>query len=79
MFGAVQPLTVEQTRRLRGPTADVRAHVALRPWLRRAVAVRLEDPDDDTPYWLVGTTRPEALATALERARVSAGGRGPSS
>ena len=69
VLGAVRALDREQTRRLRGPEADVRAYVAVRPWLSRAVQVQLEDPDDDTPYWLVGSRRPEALATALEQAR----------
>lgn len=76
VLGAVQVLEPEGVRRLRGPAADVRAHVAARPWLRRAVAVRIEDPDDDTPYWLVSTARPEALAAALEQARGQVGARG---
>jgi hypothetical protein len=79
VLGAVQPLGAEQTRRLRGPSADLRAHVATRPWLRRAVLVGIEDPDDDTPYWLVGSTHPEQLAAALEQARFTAGGRAPRS
>jgi hypothetical protein len=69
VLGAVRALDREQTRRLRGPSADVRAHVATRPWLPRSVAVQLEDPEDDTPYWVVGSRRPEALAAALEQAR----------
>lgn len=69
VLGAVRPLDVELTRRLRGPSADVRAHVATRPWLRRAVQVRLEDPEDDTPYWLIGTRRPEELAAVLDAVR----------
>lgn len=73
--GAVRALDVETTRRLTGPTADLRAHVVHRPWLRRAVQVRIEDPDDDTPYWLVATRTPEALATALHDG-VTAAGRG---
>lgn len=72
VLGAVRVLDVEQTRRLRGPTADVHAHVAARSWLRRAVQVRVEDPHDDTPYWLITSSSPEALAAALERARRSA-------
>lgn len=64
----VRALDAEQTRRLRGPQADLRAHVATRSWLRRAVQVRLDDPDDDTPYWLVGTRRPDELAAALTAA-----------
>lgn len=71
-LGAVRALDVEATRRLRGPTADVRAHVAARAWLRRAVQVRVEDPADDTPYWLITSRTPEALAAALEQARLSA-------
>lgn len=69
VLGAVRVLDVEQTRRLRGPTADVRAHVAARPWLRRAVQVRVEDPMDDTPYWLITSSTPEQLAATLEQAR----------
>ena len=76
--GAVRALDRETTRRLTGPTADLRAHVVHKPWLRRAVQVRIEDPDDDTPYWLVGSRRPEALATAVHDG-VTAAGRGPSS
>lgn len=73
VVGAVRPLDAEQTRRLRGPTADVRAHVATRAWLPRAVQVQIEDPEDDTPYWLVGTRRPERLAQVLEAARAARG------
>jgi hypothetical protein len=73
VLGAVGALDPEQARRLRGPAADVRAHVASRPWLRRAVQVQLEDPDDDTPYWLVSTARPEQLVAALDSARRAGG------
>lgn len=69
VVGAVRPLDAEQTRRLRGPMADVRAYVAVPSWLRCAVQVRLDDPEDDTPYWLVGTRRPQDLAAAVEAAR----------
>lgn len=72
VLGAVRPLDAERTRRLRGPEADLRAHVATRPWLRQSVQVLLEDPADDTPYWLVGTRRPAELAAALEAARTAA-------
>lgn len=71
--GAVRPLDVEQTRRLRGPAANRYAYVATRAWLRRAVQVQIEDPDDDTPYWLVGTRHPEQLAGTIEAARVPTG------
>lgn len=66
-LGGVTPLDREGTRRQRGPSADPRAFVATRPWLDRSVRVMVEDPEDDTPYWLVGTRRPQELAAALSR------------
>jgi hypothetical protein len=63
--GGVRPLDEEGTRRVRGPAADPRAYVATRAWLATSVQVWLEDPSDDTPYWVVGTRDPEALAAAL--------------
>lgn len=64
-LGGVRTLDAEGTRRLRGPLAQPRALVATRAWLRSSVQVQVEDPDDDTPYWLVGTRDPAALAAAL--------------
>lgn len=52
-------------RELLGPHADPLAFVVLRPWLRTAVQIVLDDPDDPTPYWLVSTRRPVELAEAL--------------
>jgi len=64
-IGGVRPLDREGTRRLRGPLAEPRAYVATRPWLAQSVRVQIEDPEDDTPYWLVGTRHPQELAAAL--------------
>ena len=66
-LGGVTPLTREGTRRVRGPLAEPRAFVASRGWLSESVRVQVEDPEDDTPYWLVGTRRPQELAAALQR------------
>ena len=65
-LGGVTPLNREATRRLRGPLAEPRAFVVTRGWLAESVRVQVEDPDDDTPYWLVGTRRPAELAAALQ-------------
>lgn len=70
-LGGVTPLDREGTRRVRGPLAEPRAYVATRPWLATSVRVQLEDPDDDTPYWLVGTRRPQDLAAVLAQSRGS--------
>lgn len=56
-----------------GPRADPLAFVVQRPWVREAVLVVLDDPDDPTPYWIVSSRRPRRLAAAL----VAAGARGP--
>ena len=66
-LGGVTPLNREGTRRMRGPLAEPRAFVATRGWLTESVRVQVEDPEDDTPYWLVGTRRPAELAAALQR------------
>ena len=66
-LGGVTPLSREGTRRMRGPLAEPRAFVVTRGWLVESVRVQVEDPDDDTPYWLVGTRRPAELAAALQR------------
>ncbi len=75
--GEVRPLTEAQTRALRGPYADPRAFVLIRPYLRCAVYVEVTRPDAATPYWLLATRRPAELAAAIESARpvVSSGPR----
>lgn len=64
-LGLVESLDVEQTRRAAGVEADARAYLVLRPYLSRTVRVQITDPEDPTPYWLVGTRHPDALATAV--------------
>ena len=63
--GAVEVLDREQTRRTSGVDADARAFLVLRPYLKTAVKVEITDPADRTPYWLVHSRNPEALARAL--------------
>jgi Protein of unknown function (DUF3093) len=67
-LGGVTALDAEASRRLAGRDADARAYLLLRPYLKRSVRVEVLDPADPTPYWLVGTRRPEALARALDAA-----------
>jgi len=64
-LGGAEPLDAAETRRVAGPGADARAYLLVRPYLKRAVRVTVVDPADPTPYWLVGTRHPEALAAAL--------------
>ena len=66
----VSALDEQQTRRRRGPEADVRAFLTLRPYLNRTVEVAISDPEDPTPYWLVSTRSADRFAAAV-RARIS--------
>lgn len=74
--GGVEPVDGERLRRLSGRLADPLAHVATRSWLPAGVRLTLVDPEDDTPYWVVGSRHPALLAAALERERDEAGGAG---
>lgn len=64
-FGPPQALDKEQLRRRLGPESDVRAWVAVPPWVSRGVLLPVVDPDDETPYWVIGSRHPEALVAAL--------------
>jgi hypothetical protein len=69
----VTALDAEQYALLRGPRADPAAHLLLRPYLKRAVCVRLTEAAagraGGVPYWLVATRHPQELAAAIERGR----------
>lgn len=56
-------------RRAVGRHGDPQAFAAIRAWIGPGVQVLIDDPDDPTPYWIVSTRRPEALARALRAGR----------
>lgn len=68
-LGAITPLDAATTRQTAGRDADVRAHLLLRPYLKRSVRVEITDPRDPAPYWLLCTRHPEDLASALASQR----------
>ncbi len=70
--GDVVALDEAQASAMRGPRADPRAHLLIRPYLRYAVYVQVTAPDAATPYWLIATRRPAELAEAIELCRPSA-------
>jgi hypothetical protein len=41
----------------------------IRPYLTRSVYVEVTTPDGDTPYWLLGSRKPDELAAAIESSR----------
>jgi hypothetical protein len=64
-LGEAEPLDPGETVRARGVEADARAWLLLRPYLKRSVRVRIDDPDDPAPYWLLSTRHPVELSAAL--------------
>ena len=69
-----RPLDGERARAIAGIEADARAYLLLRPYVREAVQVRVVDPADPTPYWLVATRHPALLADELAAAIAGAQG-----
>lgn len=65
VFGPPEVVEGQALRLWLGPNADTAAWVVVPSWARAAVRLPVLDPDDDTPYWLVGTRRADALAAAL--------------
>jgi Protein of unknown function (DUF3093) len=70
-IAASRALDAEQTRRRAGVEADARAHLVLRPYIKTAVEITLDDEDDPVPYWLISSRRPHELAAALRNAASS--------
>jgi hypothetical protein len=68
---SVQALNEEQAAAMRGPQADPAAHMLIRPFLKSAVYLEVDDPDGQVPYWLIGTRRPTELAAVIERGRTA--------
>lgn len=59
------PLDRAAAQRLAGRDANASAFHLLRPYVREAVKVTVDDPRDAVPYWLIATRRPQELAAAL--------------
>jgi hypothetical protein len=66
-FGPAEVLDRKALRQWMGVRAQRDAWVRVKPWARTGVLLPVDDPDDDTPYWLIGTRRPVDLAVALAR------------
>ncbi len=65
----VNILDAETKRDLLGPLAAPQVFVIQRPWVRDAIRVVIDDPNDPTPYWVISSRRPAELAQAIIAAR----------
>jgi hypothetical protein len=65
-IGDVEAVTGARIRELRGPGADGRLFVSLRPWSGAdGVYVELDDPEDPHPAWLFTSRDPASVVAAL--------------
>lgn len=64
-LGTVEALDPDSWRAALDRAGTDRAFLLTRPWIDRGVRVEVVDPDDPTPYWLVSTRRPDALARSV--------------
>lgn len=64
-IGSVEVIDKEAKRLTMGPQLDPAAFIVHRGSIGPLLRVELTDPDDDTPYWLFSTRKPEKLARAL--------------
>lgn len=69
LLGAAEVLDADRMRQERGTGLDARAYLCLRGWVAAGVKVPLHDEQDPTPYWLLSSRHPAALASSLETAR----------
>ncbi len=60
-----QVLDTTATRQQRGPKADPAAFLAIRFWVPTSLMVKIRDPRDATPYWLISTKKGTELAKLL--------------
>jgi hypothetical protein len=66
-ISAAIELTGEQVRAERGPAADARRFILLRPWrASTGVLVTLDDDADPHPAWLLTSKNPDRLVRALQ-------------
>lgn len=70
--GRVTSYHADEATLERGQRLDARAWLLLRGWVDPVVKVKLNDPQDPTPYWLVSTRHPERVAEAIAQARQTA-------
>jgi hypothetical protein len=68
-IGAVSAFTGQAARAERGLNLDARAWTSFKAFFDGVVKIELTDPDDPTPYWLVSSRNPLALAEALRSVR----------
>jgi len=68
VVGDVTSYAGEEATLERGRRLDARAWLLLRGWITPVVKIEVRDAEDPTPYWLVSSRHPEAIAAAIAKA-----------
>ena len=66
-IGRVIPLDSKEMGRLRTRDADPASFLIFRFWRSTGVKVEINDPRDQTPYWLITSKRNSELANLLSK------------
>jgi hypothetical protein len=66
LLGEAEIIAPEDRRKAMGPFLDPAAYVVHKGWVKSLVRVRVNDPEDPTPYWMISTRRPEELVAAIK-------------
>ena len=64
-LGKIETLSVDEMRQWRGPLSDPACYMALRFWIGTGIKIEINDPKDNTPYWLLSSKKAQPLAAAL--------------
>jgi hypothetical protein len=72
VIGAVEGFSGVEAQLERGQRLDARAWLVIRGWVSPVVKVLLLDERDPTPYWIVSTRHPDALVSAIAKAKSEA-------
>lgn len=65
VIGKTESLNKVQLSNLIGPSADARAQLFIRGYVKTALKIEINDPADPTPYVVISTRKPDQLAVAL--------------
>lgn len=65
-IGDVAALTPDEMKTIRTRDADPSAYLAIRFWSSQGVKLKISDPRDPTPYWLITSNKATDLIKALK-------------
>ena len=68
-LGDIDILDAHDLRIAIGRRLDARAYLCVSGWVHSGIRVQVTDPDDPTPYWVVTTRHPQALADSIRAAK----------